>query len=295
MGAFISEEDANKYDAAYTEIYADKLIADAPPSDKEEKIPTTVDKFADYTEDFEDYSDGEKLANVGTMGLSDKFVISLGTMESTTKLENEDLMLGLSYDAIKYIERAKQGSSYTLSFDIKNTNTRDNFAGLMINFGEENNESGRFYENNGLIADGQGSIVGNSGIGVMFMDGSNVRIFIITCKDDGTFGYVSCDIDTGIDFSTEVRNFTVIDDGKGSITLKSGDTLIATVTYADDKLLPAKVVKYCEKYYRTASISDANGNVLVSTTDALIATTKSFGFGGRAHLILVDDITIKGN
>ena len=119
-------------------------------------------------------------------------------------------------------------------------------------------------------------------------------IYVITHdKDTNKISYISYDFDSGIDFSKEYIRFKAQDDGKGTIKLFANDTLLASVTYADDGMLPAAATTYNERYYRTAKILDKNGTEVASTDSALISYTKAFAFGGRAHSIYLDDITVE--
>ena len=145
-----------------------------------------------------------------------------------------------------------------------------------------------------MIADSAGSIVSKSGIGVFFKEKGNIMIYVITHdKDTNKISYISYDFDSGIDFSKEYIRFKAQDDGKGTIKLFANDTLLASVTYADDGMLPAAATTYNERYYRTAKILDKNGTEVASTDSALISYTKAFAFGGRAHSIYLDDITVE--
>ena len=259
-----------------------------------ESIPDTVDKFTEYTETFDDYFDSI-FANLAGSGLDDIFKISIGANKSNLTSEGDNMVANLVFDALAYLERAKEGTAYTLNFKLKTDNTAKDFGGFIINYGYENNESSNFYETNGLRADGASSLVGNSGIGFSFKQGGVVEIYVVTFGADNKLGFISYEVDTGINFSTDYATITVVDDGKGSVAFKANDTLIATIKYADAGLLPATAAAYNERYYRTASICDASGNKVAETDSALISYTKAFGFGGRSHSIFVDDISIKNN
>ena len=294
MGAFKSVEDAAAYDAAHEAVYGDLLVADAPPTDKNESLPATVEKFTEYTETFEDFYDIKLTGLVGS-DFEDLFKIAMGADRSNIVTKDGNLLCDLVYDAIAYRERADSGSAYTLTFKIKTDNSAKDFGGFIVNYGHENNEAGSFFETNGLRKDGEGSLVGNSGIGVTFKTGGVVEIYVLTLNAENKLDMISYEVDTGIDFSADYQNITVIDDGKGVVTFKANDTLIATVNYSKDGLLPATAAAYNERYYRTASICDASGNKVAETDSALISFTKAFGFGGRSHSILLDDISIKNN
>ena len=294
MGAFKTLEDVEIYDAAHKAAYADVLVADEPPSDKNESTPDTVDKFTEHTETFDDFYD-TKITLLAGSEFEEFFKIAMGNNTSSLVTKDDNIVCNLTFDAISYTERAKSGSAYTLNFKLKTDNSALNFGGFIINYGHENNESGSFFETNGLRGDGAGSLVGNSGIGVTFKAGGVVEIYVLTFGSNNKLGFISYEVDTGINFSTDFQNITVIDDGKGVVTLKANDTLIATVNYSNDGLLPAAAAAYNERYYRTASICDASGNKVAETDSALISYTKAFGFGGRSHSILLDDISIKNN
>ena len=113
--------------------------------------------------------------------------------------------------------------------------------------------------------------------------------------DTNKIEHISYEFETGIDFSSQFVKFKAVDDGKGKVALYANDTLLATVTYADDAVLPLTATAYNERYYRTASILDASGNTIASTDSALISYTKAYGFGARAHTIYIDDVKVENN
>ena len=292
VGAFQNEADITSYDTGFALSYGDKLVKDKAPTEKDETEVDAEAELSEFTTDFEDGNDG--MTPQGSY-LTAEWNYSQGGASSKFLLDGDDMVLDLAFDAISTLERLENGKPFTLSFDIKNYgNTATNFGGLILNYGEECNTVKNFYETNGLIADSAGSIVSKSGIGVFFKEKGNIMIYVITHdKDTNKISYISYDFDSGIDFSKEYIRFKAQDDGKGTIKLFANDTLLASVTYADDGMLPAAATTYNERYYRTAKILDKNGTEVASTDSALISYTKAFAFGGRAHSIYLDDITVE--
>lgn len=292
VGAFQNEADITSYDTGFALSYGDKLVKDKAPTEKDETEVDAVSKLEEFTTDFEDGDDGSSPAG---SYLTSEWYYAQGGGSSKFLLDGDDMILDLSFDAISTLERLENGKPFTLSFDIKNYgNTPTDFGGLVLNYGEECNTYKNFYETNGLIADGAGSIVSKSGIGVFFKENGKIMIYVITHnKDTNKIAYISYDFDSGIDFSKDYIRFKAQDDGNGTIKLFANDTLLASVTYADDGMLPAAATTYNERYYRTAKILDKNGAEVASTDCALISYTKAFAFGGRAHSIYLDDITVE--
>ena len=68
--------------------------------------------------------------------------------------------------------------------------------------------------------------------------------------------------------------------------------LICTITYGDAGLLD-DAVGYNEKYFRSVSITDGEGNEIVKSENALFSVYDSFAFGARARNLLIDNIDIK--
>ena len=294
MGAFKTEADITSFDTGYTLTYAEQLVKDKAPTEKEEVELDAESEFTEFVSDFEDGADASALNGSYITG---EWNYAGGLNTSVFKDVDGDLVCDLEFDAISSMERLENGKGYTLSFDVKNVgNTATNFAGLVLNYGREGNTSNDFFENNGILGDSQGSIVSKSGIGVFFQEGTKIKIYVITHNlDTNKIDHISYEFETGIDFSSQFVKFKAVDDGQGKVTLYANDTLLATVTYADDAVLPLTATAYNERYYRTASILDASGNTIASTDSALISYTKAYGFGARAHAIYLDDITVENN
>ena len=294
MGAFKTEADITSFDTGYTLTYAEKLVKDKAPTEKEENELDAESEFTSIEVDFDDGTAGE-----GLMGsyITGDLNYTPGTNTSKFVDVDGDIVAGLEFDALSTMERLENGKGYTLTFDVKNQgNTATNFAGLVLNYGREGNTSNDFYENNGILGDSQGSIVSKSGIGVFFQEGTKIKVYVITHNlDTNKIEHISYEFETGIDFSSQFVKFKAVDDGKGKVALYANDTLLATVTYADDAVLPLTATAYNERYYRTASILDASGNTIASTDSALISYTKAYGFGARAHTIYIDDVKVENN
>lgn len=294
MGAFKTEEDITSFDTGYTLTYADKLVKDKAPTDKEEVEPDTVDSFTEIETDFEDGMDGSSLSG---SYISSDWIYAIGANESVFKAIDDNIVCSLKFDAFSSAERVENGKAYTVTFDIQNKdNSEYNFAGFVMNYGNECNLSHNFYETNGIIGDGAGSIVSKSGIGVFFKKNGVVMIYVITHNvDTNKLEYISYDFNTGLDFANEFVKFKAQDDGNGKISFYANEKLIASVTYADDGLLPASATAYKERYYRTASILDAAGTQVATASNALVSYTKAFGFGARAHEIYLDNVIVENN
>ena len=292
MGAFKTEADITSFDTGYTLTYAEKLVKDKAPTEKEE---TELDAESEFTESVIDFDEGADGTNISGSYVTGELNYAPGLNQSIFKDVDGDLVCDLEYDALSSMERVENGKPYTLSFDIKNQgNTAANFAGLVLNYGKEGNTSNDFFENNGVLGDSQGSIVSKSGIGVFFQEGTKIKIYVITHDvQTNKIGHISYELETGIDFSSQFVKFKAVDDGQGKVKLYANDTLLATVTYADDAVLPLTATAYNERYYRTATILDASGNTIASTDSALISYTKVYAFGARAHAIYIDDISIE--
>ena len=294
MGAFKSEADVTSFDTGYTLTYGDKLVKDKAPTEKEEVKPDTETSFTEVEADFEDGADG---SNVTGSYIGPDWVFAMGANQSTFVNKDNNVICNLVFDAFSFAERVENGKAYTVKFDVQNAgNTKTNFAGFVMNYGNECNVSRNFYETNGIIGDGSGSIVSKSGIGVFFTEGGKVKIYVITYNaDTNKIEHISHEFDTGINFASQFVKFKAHDDGKGKVSFYANDTLIASVTYADDGLLPTAATAYKERYYRSASILNGAGTQVAATNSALISYTKAFGFGARSHSIYIDNVAVENN
>ena len=289
LGAFKSEEDITKYDTMFNDVYGSKLVKAEEPAeeDKEEEFPDVEDSFDETLIDFEDFDDGEGM----TSGQHDYLGFSKGTGASGYVEMNGSIVAKLSFDAIYYMDMVKTGAAYSVKFDLKNGGNQSNFGGFVFNWGDEFNTTRNFYENNGLEGDGMGSLSGNSGCGVFFLGANKFKIYVpVWDLENNKKTYISATIESEINFNSDFVHFEVADNGTDTVTVKANDTVVAVVKYSNPGVIN-KAPGYNEGYYRTVSITDAEGTELASAADgALFSIYKSFAWAGRAHDVYVDNI-----
>lgn len=285
MGAFLSKEDVEKFDTDYNFINKGKLEKDERPSDKQEVKLETVDKFSNEKYNFEDSSEGDNLSTL------EAWTALLGQNTSKVISVNDNLALSLGFDSIAYQERLASGKPFTLAFDFMSKGEGKNFNGLILNYGDEVNNN-NFYENNGMRKDGEGALVGKSGLLVYFKPNKIELVMYIWDNEASKVSFISTEIDVP-GFKDSFANMTIVDDGSSTISIKLNGAVIAKVEYANAELLPVSAVAYNERYYRTVKILDAEGKTLAATTDtqyALLSATKTFAFGSRAEQLVLDNI-----
>ncbi|MBR5005731.1 MAG: hypothetical protein IKY07_01415 [Clostridia bacterium] len=290
LGAFKSEEDIQKYDEAFNAAYGDKLVkAEAPAEqDKEEEIPLLDEDFDDMLLDFEEFDDDEQFR----AGNFTPYEFKIGADRSHATTLDGNTVGCLAFDALYYDGLIKSGKGYTATFKFKNNGDAKNFGGFVFNWGDENNTSRDFFENNGLEGDGMGSLVSNSGCGLFFQGGGKVKIYVPYWDvDNNKKTYATATIDSEINFSEGFVDFEVTDDGTGSVTIKANGTVLAVLQYSDPGVIN-KAFGYNEGYYRSVKLTDAAGNELFSANNALFSIYKSFAWAGRAHEIFIDDLRI---
>ena len=291
IGLFESEEDVAAYDAAFNEVYGEKLVkAEKPKVEKKEAMPEKlVDSFEDTVFDFSDCESGDALMNYESM----EWLPALGTRASTFVEVDGNVMLNLTFDAWVHDSLVEAGKGFTAKFDFMNKGAiGGNFGGFIFGWGDENNSGRDFYENS-YGKDGVNSLVGKSGIGFDFRGGNKLYIYICQWNSETSKRDVAgVDIETAVDFDAKMVSFVIDDDGTSKITVTADGVLICTITYGDAGLLD-DAVGYNEKYFRSVSITDGEGNEIVKSENALFSVYDSFAFGARARNLLIDNIDIK--
>ncbi|MBR7077918.1 MAG: PT domain-containing protein [Clostridia bacterium] len=290
LGAFKSEEDIQKYDDAFNKVYGEKLVkAEAPAEqDKDEEIPDLDDEFDETLFDFEEFDNDESF----TPGSFDPYEYKMGANQSRALITDNNAYACLAFDTIYYNGLIKSEQGYTATFRFRNNGDAHNFGGFVFNWGDENNTSRDFFENNGLEGDGMGSLVSNSGCGFFFQGNNTVKIYV-PCWDaeKNKKSYASATIEADINFSGAFVDFEVVDDGTGSVTVKANGNVFVVLEYSNPGVIN-KAFGYNEGYYRNVKLVDGAGNELFSAENALFSKYKSFAWAGRAHEVYVDDIKI---
>ena len=290
LGAFKSEEDIAKYDAAFNAAYGEQLVKAEEPdiNDKEEDVPILEDEFDEMVLDFEDFEDSDSMASLDY----DMYAYSVGANQSKIVEVDGNLVANISFDALYYNGIIKSGAGYTCTFKYKDGGSDSNFGGFVFNWGDEQNLRRDLFENNGLEGDGKGSLVSPSGCGVFFTGANTIKVYIpIWDIEANKKSYISAIIETDIDFKAAFVNFKVEDNGTDTVTVTANDTVLFEVKYSDPGVIN-KALGYSEGYYRNTKIVDASGTELAASTSALFSKYKSFGWAGRAHGTFVDDIQI---
>lgn len=136
-------------------------------------------------------------------------------------------------------------------------------------------------------ADGYHTVAG-SGIVVTPVDSDTVIIYVF-CLDDttGDISVIEYAATTTANLD-EFNKFTVEDNGMGLIKIFLNADLIASVTYADKGTYSSSI--YTAEYNKTVSIINANGEVVASTTNALVASAHRMGIVSRANQFYFDNI-----
>lgn len=291
FGAFSTEEDIAAYDAAFNEVYGEKLVkAEKPKTQKKESVPDKlVNAFEESVYDFEDCSDGDQLADYYGV----EWMPSLGLRNSVFKEYEGSIVLNLKFDAFYHDSLVKAGKGFTAKFDFKNDGARGgNFGGFVFGFGDENNSNRDFYENS-YGKDGVDSLVGKSGIGVDFREGNKIYVFVNRWNTEkNKRDVVGAEIETAVNFDEKIVSFVIDDDGTSKITVTADGQLLFTVEYGDAGLID-DAVGYNEQYFRSVSVTDAAGTQIINVDTALFSIYDSFGFGARARNLLIDNIDIK--
>ncbi|MCR5056807.1 MAG: PT domain-containing protein [Clostridia bacterium] len=293
FGAFESEEDVNAYDAAFNEVYGDKLVkAEKPKEQKKEAYPEKlVNEFEALVYDFEDASAGDSLT--GYYG--SEWIPSFGLRNSEFVDVDGSVALNLKFDAFYHDSLVEAGKGFTAKFDFKNNGAYSgNFGGFVMGWGDENNSSRIFYEN-AYGKDGAGSLVSNSGIGFDFRGGNKIYVYIVQWNAESNKRDVAAaEVETAVDFDAKMVSFLIEDDGVSKITVKADGTLLFIINYSNASVHP-DAAGYFEKYYLNVNITDAEGNELAKSESALFSAYDSFAFGARARDLLIDNIDITTN
>ncbi len=293
FGAFESEDDVNAYDAAFNEVYGDKLVkAEKPKEQKKEASPEKlVDAFEDLLYDFEDASEGDLLSNY----YGSEWTPSFGLRNSDFADVNGSVALNLKFDAFYHESLVESGKGFTAKFDFKNNGSYSgNFGGFVIGWGDENNANRSFYENS-FGKDGQGSLVSASGIGFDFRGENKVYVYIMQWNNETNKRDVAAaEVLTAVDFDAKMVSFLIEDDGVSKITVKADDVLLFVINYSNPGV-NQDATGYYEKYYSNVSIEDGEGNELAKSESALFSVYDSFAFGARARDLLIDNIYVTTN
>lgn len=290
MGAFASLEDITTWDTKYTELYKDYLKADTAGTEKEESFPDTVDAFTEGTTTFE-----SETPLAGESTLEENWFVQVGIPQAEYgSAADGGKYLTLGFESIAFDERLASGKAYSVTCDVRSNGDGLNFAGMLLNYGSEGSFKTRtFFETNGLVPDGQGSITGCSGIGFFFRGNGKITVYVITYDDVASkMGFISYEFDAEVDYASDFVQLTASDDGAGTVQFLLNGKLAATVTYAGDALLAPAAKTYNERYYRDVKILAADGSEQASTNIAVVAYTKAFGFGARSQKLSLDNITV---
>jgi len=289
VGAFKSEEDAQKYYNAFSDLHKEDLVKSEPAKvEKKEVVLDAEDKFDDALIDFEEYDSGEQMDN----NVPDSYGWCRGANHSTYENGNGGTVANLAFDAFYYDGFVKAGTAYTLSLLAKNCGGAENFGGILINWGNEKNQDRNFFENNGLKKDGQGSLCGFSGIAFNFIGANEIEIVVYTVENART-SYKAVTVPVTADLKADFRQIVIADNGKDTITLTIADELVATIKYARPEMLGSDVTAYNERYYRDVKVLGKDGTEVLSVDNAIMSVYKSIGFGSRAHGMHYDNIQVK--
>ncbi len=302
-GLFATEAEAYEYDAAYSAAY--------PSVTATERVADTVSTvdLIEHNYDLSEYTAGGKLTDATpstvTNSLRAYWTPTLAAGNAAVYAAESDGNIYASiqvggFFSMKTDKFYSQGSAYVYSLDVKaldlgNTN---HFRGILFNYGKENNGSELCYEASkwpSTVSAEKGSwYVGNSGIGLHFIDASTLNLYAFTYGTElGSIEY-RITLPEGVTLDTAGTdgawtNVSVTDNGADKITVAVGGTVVAYINYADAGFASGS---YNELYYRTLTITDAEGTVKASTAEGLMSIYKSMGLGSRTASWAFDNLVV---
>ena len=285
IGIFDSEYQAKEYDDLFCRVYqsVESGRIDIIPSGR---VTVNEEKY-----DFQESSvtDGKNVVGT-TTNINSSWEVKAGTGSSRYKINGNNKYMSLCFDSIKHKWLYSNNCSYVFSADVMPEALSGHFAGFVFNYGSENDwVENKFYETNGV--DGQNS-VGKSGITVNIHP-AIIEVCVLTYDvANKKLAQIKYTYQLSSTIGNEFHNFKAIDDAKGTIRFLLDGEVFAYVKYENPDNLPSQIEDYNERYYRTASICDADGNIKVSTTSALISYVKSIAMGSRARTINIDNVQV---
>ena len=285
IGVFDSVAQAEEYDELFCKVYTSVQTGrvDIIPSGWH-YIPTENYNFQESA-----ITNGMNAVTAST-NLNLSWTVRGGTSASTYIVNGTNKYLKLQYDSIKHDRMYNNETPYVFSADVMPEEAASHFAGFIFNYGKENDwDKNIFFETNNV--EGNNS-VGQSGI-LVNIHPAMIEIMVITYNDSAkTLGQIKYTYALSSAISSAFHTFTAKDDANGTITFSLDGKVFASVKYEDPSTLLPSVDKYNERYYRTAKICDASGNVKVSTNYAMISYVKSLGMGSRHRAINIDNVKL---
>lgn len=285
VGVFDSTAQAKEYNDLYcaTHTTVDRGRIDIIPS---AKTSVSTESY-----DFQDSAVTNGLsAHNNKTAFNNSWTINPGTGASKYVVNGSNKYLYLRYDSIKHDWFYSNDSSYVFSADVMPEKMSGHFAGFIFNHGYENTwETNDFFETNNV--EGNNS-VSRSGITVNIHP-SIIEICVLEYNESTAsisqikYTYV---LKTAID--SAFHNFKAVDDANGLMRFFIDGEMFAYIKYDDPGLLPGSAEQYNERYYRNARIYNAEGELQVSTSSALISYVKSVAIGSRARGLSLDNIKI---
>lgn len=108
------------------------------------------------------------------------------------------------------------------------------------------------------------------------------------------------ELDAGVDFSTDFRTVTLVDDG-AAVFIYVGNSLVGKVTYSNSKKYTNELQKRVdggtagieESYYSNVKVYNAAGTELGSHTNALLAVNGRVAVGNRNNTISIASLEVK--
>lgn len=216
----------------------------------------------------------------------------------------EDLALRMEgfaqfYSDNRWSEKSK------ISMDLKMDGTPNDFAGFYVKYGKENvtntSNSAVFFETDGVREDGKNSTTGTTGIGFSFRTTAGVdyiEIFVKYLNGSGNVAVQGVSFYDVVTNFREFNNYTVIDDGAGTIEFYANDVLFATLTCTNAKV-PTLNTSYKEQYYSNVTIVDETQmarSSSVTVSNALVSAEGSaLAFGTRNEYLEIDNLMITNN
>ncbi len=290
FGMFESQADAETYSNLYKTQYN---LTDDAPVEKTEKVVTTAE-FTPSRLTFEGIANGALVNTVNIdnanwdayMADPDAYTATRFTAESNGNVYGT---IG-SFWTMNNHNWFAPTQAYTFETDIRALDANDNhFRGMLVNFGQEVNNLGDLcMETNGIDAN---YFVGKSGVGIHWIDDTTMRIFALTYSD-GTLGEIHYDCTVPELSASEWNHVAVSDNGAGKIDFKVNNALIGSITYADPSMSDNSDLKYCEQYYRSLAILDANGEEVAITAIGIMSIYKSMAMGSRTAGYQFDNIEV---
>ena len=283
IGFFDSVAQAQEYDDLFCKVYTDVK------SGRVDIIPHGLHYVPKTSYDFQEAAVTNGLALIGSKtNINGEFLFNAGTGASKYVVEGSNKYLKLQYDSMQVNKFFNNGCAYLFSADVKPETAAGHFAGFVFNYGYEKDwKDNKFFESNKV--DGENS-VGKSGVSVNIHP-SMIEVCVITFNAaSGTLSQIKYTHPLTSYIDTAFHKFKAIDDGRGKMRFALDGEVFAFVTYADPGLLPSSSDAYNERYYRTATIYDANGNLKATTSNAMISYVKSMAIGSRLRAFNIDNI-----